>query len=109
MEARRSASQCFIKDSFAPVSLNEGVNVLADWCKRGVRVIAITQQIDLSGPVGHARKRGVYTGRKSGTTKAAPSRARALKKQGLKVSEIAAALGVKLRSVYNYLSRRAAK
>jgi Resolvase, N terminal domain len=31
--------------------LKEGVNVLADWCKRGVRVIAITQQIDLSGPV----------------------------------------------------------
>ena len=34
-------------------SLKEGVNVLADWCQRGVRVIAITQQIDLSGPVGH--------------------------------------------------------
>jgi DNA invertase Pin-like site-specific DNA recombinase len=56
-----------------------------------------------------ARKRGVYTGRKAGTTKASPSRARALKKQGLKISEIAAALGVKQRSVYNYLSRRAAK
>jgi DNA invertase Pin-like site-specific DNA recombinase len=117
-------------------NLKEGVNVLADWCKRSVRVIAITQQIDLSGPVGHliasllfgiaeielhhakerqaigialARKRGIYTGRKSGTTKAPPVRARALKKQGLKVSEIAAALGVKERSVYNYLSRRAAK
>jgi hypothetical protein len=34
-------------------NLKEGVNVLADWCKRGVRVIAVTQQIDLSGPVGH--------------------------------------------------------
>jgi DNA invertase Pin-like site-specific DNA recombinase len=34
-------------------SLKEGVNVLADWCQRGVRVIAITQQIDLSGPVGN--------------------------------------------------------
>jgi len=52
-----------------------------------------------------AHKRGVYTGRKSGTTKAAPARARALRKQGLKVSEIAAALGVKQRSVYSYLSR----
>ncbi|MBV8892446.1 MAG: recombinase family protein [Acidobacteria bacterium] len=86
-------------------SLKEGVNVLADWCNRGVRVIAITQQIDLSGPVGHliasllfgiaeielahvkerqavgialARKRGAYSGRQSGTTKAAPSRARVL-------------------------------
>jgi DNA invertase Pin-like site-specific DNA recombinase len=33
-------------------SLKEGVNVLADWCQRGVRVIAVTQQIDLSGPLG---------------------------------------------------------
>jgi DNA invertase Pin-like site-specific DNA recombinase len=48
-----------------------------------------------------ARKRGIYTSRKTGTTKAAPSRARALKKQGLKISEIAAGLGVKQRSVYN--------
>lgn len=114
-------------------NLKEGVNVLADWCNRGVRVVAVTQQIDLTGPVGHliasllfgiaeielqhskerqaigialARKRGVYTGRRSGTTKASPSRARALRNQGLKVSEIAAALGVRQRSVYNYLSRR---
>jgi DNA invertase Pin-like site-specific DNA recombinase len=115
-------------------SLKEGVNVLADWCQRGVRVVAVTQQIDLSGPVGHliasllfgiaeielqhakerqaigitlARKRGVYTGRRSGTTKAAPARARTLRKQGLTVLEIAKALGVKERTVYHYLSRRA--
>ena len=112
-------------------SLQEGVNVLADWCQRGVRVVAITQQIDLSGPVGHliasllfgiaeielqhskerqaigialAKKRGAYVGRKPGTTKAAPARARALRSQGLKVAEIAAALGIKQRSVYNYLN-----
>ena len=105
--------------------------MLADWCQRGVRVIAVTQQIDLSGPVGHliasllfgiaeielqhskerqaagialARKRGVYTGRRAGTTKAAPSRARALKKQGLTILEISHALGVKERTVYHYLS-----
>ncbi len=30
----------------------DGVNLLADWCERGVRVVAVTQQIDLSGPVG---------------------------------------------------------
>jgi DNA invertase Pin-like site-specific DNA recombinase len=112
-------------------SLKEGVNVLADWCQRGVRVIAVTQRIDLSGPVGHliasllfgiaeielhharerqaagialARKRGVYTGRQPGTTKAAPARARALRKQGLTVPEIAQALGVKERTVYNYIN-----
>ena len=112
-------------------NLKEGVNVLADWCKRGVRVVAITQQIDLSGPVGNliasllfgiaeielqhskerqaigitlAKKRGIYTGRKSGTTKAAPARARTLRKQGFTILEIAAALNVKERSVYNYLA-----
>lgn len=113
-------------------NLKEGVNVLADWCQRGVRVIAVTQQIDLSGPVGHliasllfgiaeielahvkerqaigialAKRRGVYAGRKPGTTKAAPSRALALKKQGLTVAEIAKALGVRERTVYHYLSQ----
>ena len=97
--------------------------MLADWCQRGVRIIAITPQIDLSGPVGHliasllfgiaeielqhakerqaagialAKQRGVYTGRRQGTTKAAPARARALRKQGLTVLEIAQALGVKV-------------
>ena len=30
----------------------DGVNLLADWCERGVRVVAVTQQIDLSGTVG---------------------------------------------------------
>ena len=116
-------------------SLKEGVNVLADWCQRGVRVIAITQQIDLSGPVGHliasllfgiaeielqhakerqaagialAKQRGVYTGRQPGTTKAAPARARALRQQGFTVREIAQALGVKERTVYYYLQSRQA-
>jgi DNA invertase Pin-like site-specific DNA recombinase len=111
-------------------SLKEGINVLADWCQRGVRIIAITQQLDLSGPVGHliasllfgiaeielqhakerqaagialAKQRGVYTGRQRGTTKAAPARARALRKQGLTVLEIAQALSVKERTVYYYL------
>jgi DNA invertase Pin-like site-specific DNA recombinase len=112
-------------------NLKEGINVLADWCQRGVRVIAITQQLDLSGPVGNliasllfgiaeielqhskerqaigialAKNRGVYTGRRLGTTKAMPARARALRKQKLTIPEIAQALGVKQRTVYNYLS-----
>ena len=111
-------------------SLKEGINVLADWCQRGVRIISVTQQIDLNGPVGHliasllfgiaeielqhakerqaagialAKQRGVYTGRQRGTTKAVPARARALRRQGLTVLEIAQALGVKERTVYYYL------
>jgi DNA invertase Pin-like site-specific DNA recombinase len=111
-------------------NLREGVNILAEWCQRGVRVIVVTQQIDLSGPVGHmiasllfgiaeielqhskerqaigialAKKRGVYKGRQRGSTKATPERALALRKQGLKPPEIANALGVKERTVFNYL------
>jgi DNA invertase Pin-like site-specific DNA recombinase len=30
----------------------DGVNLLADWCERGARVVAVTQQVDLSGAVG---------------------------------------------------------
>ena len=75
----------------------DGVDLLADWCDRGVRVVAVTQQIDLSGAVGRmvasvlfglaeieseyrrerqaagiavAKERGIYRGRRPGTTKA---------------------------------------
>jgi predicted transcriptional regulator len=37
-------------------------------------------------------------------TKAAPARARALRKQKLTIPEIAHTLGVKERTIYNYLS-----
>ena len=30
----------------------DGINLLADWCDRGVRVVSVTQQIDLTGAVG---------------------------------------------------------
>ena len=33
-------------------SLQDGVNVLADWCKRGIRVVSVTEQLDFSGTVG---------------------------------------------------------
>jgi DNA invertase Pin-like site-specific DNA recombinase len=109
----------------------DGVNLLADWCERGVRVVAVTQQIDLSGPVGRmvasvlfglaeieseyrrerqaagisvARRRGVYHGRKKGTTKAKPARARQLRDQGLSVCEIANALAVSPRTVFRYFA-----
>jgi len=80
----------------------DGVALLAHWCERGVRVVAVTEQIDLSGAVGRmvasvlfglaeieseyrrerqasgiavAKERGVYRGRQRGTTKALPRRA----------------------------------
>lgn len=111
-------------------SMKEGINVLSSLCEAGVRVVSVTQQIDLSGTIGHlvagvlfgiaeiehqhirerqaagiaiAKKKGVYTGRKSGTTKAKPERAKALRVRGLKNTEIAEALGVTPRTVANYL------
>jgi DNA invertase Pin-like site-specific DNA recombinase len=113
----------------------EGVNLLADWCERGVRVVVITQQIDLSGTVGHlvasllfglaqleqeyrherqaagiavARQKGLYRGRRKGTTKARPARADTLRRRGLTVSEIAAALDVSSRTVFRYLASSSA-
>jgi len=113
-------------------SLREGINVLSDWCEKGVRVVSVTQQIDLSGTLGQmvagvlfafaeielqhtkqrqaagiavAKKRGVYQGRQKGSTKARPKRARALKEKGLTVPEIARALQVSERTVFRYLSR----
>ena len=112
-------------------SLQEGINTICDWCESGVRVVSVTQEIDLSGKVGQmvaavlfgiadieheyirerqaagidaAKKRGVYKGRKAGTTKGNPARAHELRSQGLKVKEIANALGVSERTASNYLA-----
>ncbi len=108
----------------------EGINLLADWCDRGIRVVVVTQQIDLTGAVGRmvasvmfglaeieleyrrerqaagiavAKARGVYKGRKPGTTKANPARAQELRARGLVVPEISTALGVSERTVFRYL------
>ncbi|MEM8944577.1 MAG: recombinase family protein [Planctomycetota bacterium] len=110
--------------------LKDGINLLAEWCECGVRVVSVTQQIDLTGPVGRmvasvmfglaeieleyrrerqaagirvAKQRGIYQGRQKGTTKAKPTRARQLRKQGFTISEIANALDVSERSVFRYL------
>ena len=32
--------------------LREGLDLLCDWCERGVRVVAVTQQVDVSGTMG---------------------------------------------------------
>ena len=109
----------------------EGINLLAEWCERGVRVVVITQQLDLSGAVGRlvagilfglaeieheyrqerqaagiavAKRKGRYHGRAKGTTKAQPTRARLLYDRGFTVVEIMQALQVSRRTVYRYLA-----
>lgn len=114
--------------------LKDGITTLANWCERGVRVVSITQQIDLSGAVGSmiasvmfglaeieleyrrerqaagikvAKERGVYKGRQKGTTKAKPQRARELRDRGLTIAEIASALNTSERTVFRYFSTSA--
>ena len=114
----------------------DGVDLLADWCERGVRVVAVTQQIDLSGAVGRmvasvlfglaeieseyrrerqaagiaeAKGRGAYRGRQPGTTKAPSRRARELRDRGLTAQEIATALGISQRTVFRYLAMPASE
>jgi len=115
-------------------NLRDGLNVLCDWCDRGLRIVAVTQQIDFNGTLGKmlaavllgvaemeqetrrerqaagiaaAKERGVYTGRKPGTLKASPERAQELKAKGLGTAEIARSLGVSPRSVRRYLQPEA--
>src|SRR5215831_8720746 len=84
----------------------EGVNLLAEWCERRVRIVVITQQLDLSGAVGRlvAKRKGRYHGRAQGTTKAQPTRVRLLYDRGFTVVEIMQALQVSRRTVYRYLA-----
>jgi DNA invertase Pin-like site-specific DNA recombinase len=51
-----------------------------------------------------AKGKGLFKGRKPGTTKGEPERARELKARGLKVSEIAQAMGTSKRTVQRYLA-----
>jgi len=112
-------------------SLADGISLVADWTKRGVRVVSVTQQIDLSGTLGQtiaavlfgfaaieteyraerqaagikaAKTRGVYRGRVKGTTKGTPERAKELRAKGLQIAEIATALGTSPRTVHRYLN-----
>jgi DNA invertase Pin-like site-specific DNA recombinase len=51
-----------------------------------------------------AKAEGVYKGRKRGTTKAKPDRAKQLREKGLTMDEIATALNVTRMTVHRYLS-----
>lgn len=111
-------------------SLKDGLNILTDWCDRGLRVVATSQMIDFNGGLGKmlaavllavsemenetrkerqragieaAKAGGKYIGRKKGTTKRKPERAKALRDKGLTPDEISTAMGVSQRTVFRYL------
>jgi len=111
-------------------SLQDGINTLCDWLNRGIRLVSVTQQLDFNGTVGkliasvlfavaemeqqtrrerqavgiaQAKIDGKYRGRQPDTFKANPARARQLRKQGNKLTEIAQSLGISKRSVIRYL------
>jgi DNA invertase Pin-like site-specific DNA recombinase len=112
-------------------NLRDGVNVLADWAEKGLKIVVVTQQLELNGVIGRtiaalllglaeiehghikerqkagiaaAKARGAYKGRQPGTRKASPERARELATKGNNLNEIAAALGISKRTVMRYLA-----
>jgi DNA invertase Pin-like site-specific DNA recombinase len=111
-------------------TVRDGLAVLCDWCDRGLRIVSVTQQIDFNGTIGKmiaavlfgvaemeqqtrrerqaagitvAKAKGVYKGRKPGTTKAKSKRAEQLRAKGMTMDEIAAALNVSRMTVHRYL------
>ena len=112
----------------------EGMTLLAEWLKRGVRLVVLTMQMDFSGEIGQmvaalllhlgqmertrirerqaagiaaARAAGKqWGGRKPGTgRKADPDRVQQLRRNGLTTREIAAALKVSVRTVIRLVRR----
>ena len=110
-------------------SLKDGIEVLTNWCDKGIRVVSVTQQIDFNGTVGQliasvllalaqmerenirentlrglraARARGVQLGRP--VTLFAKD-IKKLQKQGLNISQIAAKLGKSRQAIYDALER----
>ena len=112
-------------------NLRDGINCLCDWLEGGTRIVAVSQNLDFAGITGKlvasvlfavaqmesevraerqalgiavAKRKGVYQGRKPGTFKASPQRARELATKGNDLSEIAAALKISVSSARRYLA-----
>ena len=111
-------------------TIRDGLAVLCEWCDRGLRIVSVSQQIDFNGALGKmlaavlfgvaemeqetrrerqaagiavAKEKGKYRGRKPGTTKANPRRAKRLREKGLTLNEIASAMGVSRMTICRYL------
>jgi len=108
----------------------DGLHTMRFWLNHGVGIVSITQQIDMTGPIGQlfaalmfaiaefqlstmkenqtagialAKQRGVYKGRKKGTKKLNPEEVRNLRKT-LTVAQIAKLKDVTERTVYSALA-----
>lgn len=117
-------------------SLRDGVNLIGDWCEKGVRLVSTTEGIDFTNTMGKiiasllsglaqmeteyrrerqkvgiesAKARKVYKGRKAGTTRNDPMEAYQLRQQGMKVARIAKLFGVSIMTVYRYIKTAEAK
>ena len=115
--------------------LRDTVKILADWAERGLTLVVVSQRLEIDGAearkiatllrsmteieqefrkerqqagIAVARNKGAYKGRKKGTTKTRPERARELKESGRSPGEIAKELGISKRTAFRYLRSRAA-
>lgn len=115
-------------------NMQDGVNILCDWCEKGVRIVSTSQQIDFSGITGKmmaaiifaiaqmelgnikerqtagiaaAKERGVYKGRKPGAIKAGVNlkKVAKLREKGFTQEEIARAMSLSISTVARYLKR----
>ena len=111
-------------------SLRDGVNLIADWSEKGIRLVSMTEGIDFASTMGKiiasllsglaqmeteyrrerqavgietAKARQIYKGRKPGTTRNSPLEAFRLRQRGVKVSQIAKCFGVTEMTIYRYL------
>ena len=100
----------------------DATNLLGDWCDAGVRVVVTTLQLDIANGIGKvvanlmfglaeldrarllerqaggiavAKAKGKYKGRKPGTTKCSPAKARKLIEKGMSQRQAAKALAVR--------------
>jgi DNA invertase Pin-like site-specific DNA recombinase len=110
-------------------SMQDGVNILCDWLKQGIRVIAVSQQLDFSGTVGQmiagvlfavaqmerenlrentkrgllaAKARGVKLGKRPKVFK---ENIQPLLDRGFSVSDVARLTGKSRQAIYNTVKR----
>ncbi len=110
-------------------NMRDGINILGDWCEKGIRIVSVSQQLDFNGTIGKmiasvlfavaemerenlrenvkrgmmaAKDKGVKLGKRS---KLFAKDITALKAQGLTMAQVADKLGVTRQACYKSLKR----